>query len=592
MNMDYRFTLSPHSLLLRHLGSSLDLGLATSTQARIKWERRSHQPCCDRCHRIHKSSSMGLLQHTRTLLRSPRWYEPRHLGGDVHLSTAECVAIALFLLVNVPVMMVSIWTVMLSSTYQTAYDAALTLGTLGAIDFVLLWIPTNRNSVLTFITGMSFERSVRYHRWIARYTLLVLLLHGLGVHWSLYLEGEWPAAVWSWGLDANGTNANGSGLVALLVGLLIGIMAMPWLRRGFHELFLRLHWVLFILFLLFGFLHSSTFLGLAMFTVVPWLVDWYLRVKMWRRPVEVLGVHALSAGVVRIDFQCIPPLIHEPGQWVLLCIPSISPWEWHPFSLSSSPHHRCHVVHIRAIGDWTKRLYVRALRNQLGDLMRMYIEGPYGTLALPQPLRKYKRIVLFSGGIGVTPMQSIFNAIVHEEMLLSSASSSPSCPSGASELQLLEFIWSVREPAMLRSMYAPNTVGNSALSLEQVFQPLMLALLHSESTRSQDHNSEALEHKVSTSLYFTLSRENVNLKRWKALKRRYSSLVHLGRPDVEKLLSRHIACSASRLSADSVERTAVLVCGPESMVNEVTSQCHRLSTKMHKFDVHSEVFAF
>ena len=49
--------------------------------------------------------------------------------------------------------------------------------------------------------------------------------------------------------------------------------------------------------------------------------------------------------------------------------------EWHPFSISSSPHENVVSIHIRVLGDWTKELYnyVEETRN-----ITVYIDGPYG----------------------------------------------------------------------------------------------------------------------------------------------------------------------------------------------------------------------
>jgi len=45
------------------------------------------------------------------------------------------------------------------------------------------------------------------------------------------------------------------------------------------------------------------------------------------------------------------------GQYVFLCVPSISLWQWHPFSLSSHPTADKVTLHIRVLGNWTRQLY-------------------------------------------------------------------------------------------------------------------------------------------------------------------------------------------------------------------------------------------
>ena len=49
---------------------------------------------------------------------------------------------------------------------------------------------------------------------------------------------------------------------------------------------------------------------------------------------------------------------YKAGQYVFVNIPSLSLFQWHPFSLSSSPYQDTVMVHIRVLGNWTKALYV------------------------------------------------------------------------------------------------------------------------------------------------------------------------------------------------------------------------------------------
>ena len=92
-------------------------------------------------------------------------------------------------------------------------------------------------------------------------------------------------------------------------------------------------------------------------------------------------------------------------------------WQWHPFSISTYPNDDSVMIHIRVLGDWTKKFHTlvktqsKRIPNNLKDLT-IYIEGPYGKINLP--LHKYKQIILISGGIGVTPLQSVFNEIMFQ----------------------------------------------------------------------------------------------------------------------------------------------------------------------------------
>ncbi|XP_071941396.1 NADPH oxidase 5-like [Antedon mediterranea] len=50
--------------------------------------------------------------------------------------------------------------------------------------------------------------------------------------------------------------------------------------------------------------------------------------------------------------------VFNPGDYVFLHIPILQKYEWHPFTISSSPDDDATIsCHIRTLGDWTKSLY-------------------------------------------------------------------------------------------------------------------------------------------------------------------------------------------------------------------------------------------
>lgn len=55
----------------------------------------------------------------------------------------------------------------------------------------------------------------------------------------------------------------------------------------------------------------------------------------------------------------------RPGDYVFVNIPAIAKYEWHPFTLSSAPDQEDYMwLHIRAVGEWTNRLYSYFEREQ------------------------------------------------------------------------------------------------------------------------------------------------------------------------------------------------------------------------------------
>ena len=76
---------------------------------------------------------------------------------------------------------------------------------------------------------------------------------------------------------------------------------------------------------------------------------------------------------------------YQPGDYIFLKIPSIAKYEWHPFTVSSSPEQDFIGVHIRAVGNWTNKLYEligernKSVRRAVEPMEEVQIELPAAT---------------------------------------------------------------------------------------------------------------------------------------------------------------------------------------------------------------------
>uniref|UniRef100_A0A453KUT9 FAD-binding FR-type domain-containing protein n=1 Tax=Aegilops tauschii subsp. strangulata TaxID=200361 RepID=A0A453KUT9_AEGTS len=122
---------------------------------------------------------------------------------------------------------------------------------------------------------------------------------------------------------------------------------------------------------------------------------------------------------------------YRSGQYIFLQCPMISPFEWHPFSITSAPGDDYLAVHIRTNGDWTqelKRIFVenyftphmnrRTSFSELGaaeprptPAPKLLVDGPYGAPA--QDFRNYDVLLLVGLGIGATPFISILKDLLN-----------------------------------------------------------------------------------------------------------------------------------------------------------------------------------
>lgn len=156
----------------------------------------------------------------------------------------------------------------------------------------------------------------------------------------------------------------------------------------------------------------------------------------------------------------------KAGQYVFLCCPEVSIWQYHPFTLTSAPEEDHISVHVRMVGNFTK-----ALGNALGCeldkprppaysqeaaqghrrtrsrvvsvtpgglqkvLPRLYIDGPFGSAS--EDVFKFETALLVGAGIGVTPFASILKSIWYR---MSSQS-----PQQKTRLRKVYFFWVCRD---------------------------------------------------------------------------------------------------------------------------------------------------
>lgn len=144
--------------------------------------------------------------------------------------------------------------------------------------------------------------------------------------------------------------------------------------------------------------------------------------------VRILKVSVLPGNVFSIIMSKPQGFKYRSGQYIFLQCPTISPFEWHPFSITSAPGDDYLSVHIRTVGDWTQELKKTLTEgrdsscvigrakftsvgciNQTGQ-PKLLVDGPYGAPA--QDYRNYDVLLLVGLGIGATPFVSILRDLL------------------------------------------------------------------------------------------------------------------------------------------------------------------------------------
>ncbi|OMO86369.1 hypothetical protein COLO4_21217 [Corchorus olitorius] len=145
--------------------------------------------------------------------------------------------------------------------------------------------------------------------------------------------------------------------------------------------------------------------------------------------VKIFKISVLPGNVFSMVMSKPQGFKYKSGQYIFLQCPSISPFEWHPFSITSAPGDEYLSVHIRTAGDWTqelKRVFTdvndspfvigRARFGHPGHIdqngqPKLLVDGPYGAPA--QDYRNYDVLLLVGLGIGATPFISILKDLLN-----------------------------------------------------------------------------------------------------------------------------------------------------------------------------------
>ncbi|CAK9163207.1 unnamed protein product [Ilex paraguariensis] len=340
------------------------------------------------------------------------------------------------------------------------------------LNMALILLPVCRNTI-TWLrnktklgVAVPFDDNLNFHKVIA-----VAISIGVGIHAISHLTCDFPrlmnaspekyapmekyfgkqaTSYWHFVKGVEGV----TGVIMVVLMAVAFTLATPWLRRskanipkplkkltGFnafwysHHLFIIVYTLLIVhgikLYLTHEWYKKTTWMYLA---VPITLYGGERLIRAFRssiKPVKILKVAVYPGNVLALHMSKPQGFRYKSGQYMFVNCAAVSPFEWHPFSITSAPGDDYLSVHIRTLGDWTRQLrtvfsevcqpppngksgLLRAdcLQEENNpNFPRVLIDGPYGAPA--QDYKKYEVVLLVGLGIGATPMISIVKDIVN-----------------------------------------------------------------------------------------------------------------------------------------------------------------------------------
>ncbi|KAK5671097.1 oxidoreductase activity, acting on NAD(P)H, oxygen as acceptor [Batrachochytrium dendrobatidis] len=244
-----------------------------------------------------------------------------------------------------------------------------------------------------------FHRGLRYHIALGYTSFVQITFHGTYYLTIMVIDGAFPNEILPTLSDTGYSNF--FGFLAWLSLMLMALTSIFKVRRANYRIFYWTH-QLYTCFLLFAFMHQTRTWYPVMASLVYFIFDRLLpRLKTQRTTSALLT--RVSPSVVRLDIAILQTYAdsctYSPGSWVNILVPSISHFNWHPFSISSSHHltPRTVTLYIKARGAWTTQLH--ASSTGLGVMVPIKMDGFFGSRN--NSYLSYQHLVVVGAGTGI-----------------------------------------------------------------------------------------------------------------------------------------------------------------------------------------------
>ncbi|KAJ7082379.1 ferric reductase like transmembrane component-domain-containing protein [Mycena belliarum] len=321
-------------------------------------------------------------------------------------------------------------------------------GFIAATQFPLLIALGMKNNIITFLTGVGFDKLNLLHRIVARVLCVLLWIHGGGrvssdgnahsgkVKTLKNFEEGW----FRWGVVS-----------ATALTLLCFLSVRPLRNRG-YEMFLVAHFFVALILLVGSYIHTTDTNETQYIwpSFIIWGLDRFVRFvriflvnggylnllgkKTQAHPLNA-QVDIISPSLLRMRLFLPDRFSWRPGQVAYLSVPCVSstPWQAHPFSIASidagsggsasraestassedekcasaggdalavpTPGHAKELVFfLRVHKGFTKRLLDAATTSGGTATFPVYVDGPYGS---PPSARGFGTVLLVAGGSGM-----------------------------------------------------------------------------------------------------------------------------------------------------------------------------------------------
>lgn len=307
-------------------------------------------------------------------------------------------------------------------------------GIMGTVLLPLLFLIGGRNNFLQWLTRWKFSTFIMYHRWVARIIVLLVFIHSV-LYSAIYVkQGRYARSMKKLYIQY--------GILATSCGGLICFQGLLLLRRKAYEVFLVVHILLAVGWVVGAWYHLEKFgyLPIIYATIAVWAFDRFIRVA------RMLWFGFPKAQVTLVEDETLRVVVPKPKHWKsvpgghawLYFCRSWYFWQSHPFTFLESTTDDSSIVFLCKVKKGLTEKIGKKLALVPGKTFscRVSVEGSYGESC---PVSKHSSAVFLAGGNGIPGIYSEIYDLAKRSV--------------NNTKQMLKLVWIIREPKSFAWMF-------------------------------------------------------------------------------------------------------------------------------------------
>lgn len=292
----------------------------------------------------------------------------------------------------------------------------------------LNFILAAKTSPIKYLTGWSYEEHLIVHRMVASTSHIASLVHFIGMYvvYRIFIAGT------DRGLTFIGILLRPDiffGLISFIAFWIFGITSMDEIRLKAYEMFLATHISFATIAMIFLYLHHPAARIYVVLSFLIWAIDrivYRAYNKRWSADAEVRVLDESTIKVTIKNFgkgRSGKMMKWEPAGHVFLTVPGWNRFQAHPFTILTPPvgydlegngiddgKEKEMVLVIRKLKGFTEALY------EMGGMVKVTVDGPYGSEHARGSLKEYKKSLFIAGGSGIAVAWPLLCEVVRREM--------------------------------------------------------------------------------------------------------------------------------------------------------------------------------